>query len=276
MKKIAVCAPATALTLSDAEAAKKLVATEFPEFSLYFHEQCFLTSGHFAGSDRERLEALVEVSNDPGYDVIWFARGGYGSNRIADAAVQKMNENAKGKTFIGFSDTGYLLAALYRHGIGLPVHGPMPVSAAKKEERDAFCRVMRWLCGDQSSLEPNLDFMVPRVAFNLMTLAILTGTNLIPHLEGHILFVEEVGEHIYSIDRLFFHISKVLPQIRRLRLGSITEVPENDREFGQEVEEIAKYWCSKAKIPYLGRAEIGHTNQNMIVPFGTAALPLIR
>ena len=81
---------------------------------------------------------------------------------------------------------------------------------------------------------------------------------------------------MYSIDRLFFHISKVLPQIRGLRLGNITEVPENDREFGQEVEEIAKYWCSKAKIPYLGRAEIGHTNQNMIVPFGTAALPLIR
>lgn len=271
MTRIAVCAPATPITRDHAESATTLVAEEFPEHSITFHEQCFKSAGHFAGTDLERLEALVELANNPEYDAVWFAKGGYGSNRIAEAAVARMNAAARSKTFVGFSDMGYLLAALYRHNIGQPVHGSMPVSARSERGREAVRRVLKWFSGDGSGLEPSLDGKTPAVAFNLITLAMLTNTPMMPDLTGHVVMVEEVSEHLYSVDRLFFHLANTLPRLAGLRLGSVSDVPENYVEFGQEAEDIAKFWCDRAGIPYLGRAEIGHTAANRIVPFGLAS-----
>ena len=271
MTRIAVCAPATPITQEHADAATKLVEEEFPEHSITFHDQCFSRAGHFAGNDLERLEALVELANDPGYDAIWFAKGGYGSNRIAEAAVSRMNASARSKTYVGYSDMGYLLAALYRHDIGQPVHGSMPVSARSERGREAVRRVLRWFSGDGSGLEPSLDGQTPAVAFNLITLAMLSRTPMLPDLTGHIVMVEEVSEHLYSIDRLFFSLANTLPRIAGLRLGAITDVPENYVEFGQGPEDIAKFWCNRAGFPYLGRAQIGHNADNRIVPFGLAS-----
>lgn len=271
MTRIAVCAPATPITREHAEAASQLVAEEFPEHSIFFHEQCFKSAGHFAGTDLERLEALVELANDPDFDAVWFAKGGYGSNRIAEAAIARMNAAARAKTYVGFSDMGYLLGALYRHGVGQPVHGSMPVSARSERGREAVRRVLRWFSGDGSGLETSLDGKTPAVAFNLITLAMLSGTPMMPDLSGHVVMVEEVSEHLYSIDRLFFGLANSLPRVAGLRLGRVTAIPENDREFGQSPEEIAKFWCDRAGIPYLGRAEIGHTADNRIVPFGLAS-----
>lgn len=271
MTKIAVCAPATPIGREHAAALEELIAAEFPRHSVSFHEQSFETEGHFAGSDLRRLEALVECANDPAFDAVWFARGGYGSNRVAEAAIARMNDAAKSKTYVGFSDMGYLLGGLYRNGIGQPVHGSMPISARSERGREGVRRVLRWFAGDGSGLEPSLDGHTPTVAFNLITLAMLTNTRLMPDLTGHVVMVEEVSEHLYSIDRLFFHLSGTLPRLAGLRLGAITDVPENDREFGQDAEEIAKFWCARAGIPYLGRAEIGHMAENRIVPFGLAS-----
>ncbi|MEL7189855.1 MAG: LD-carboxypeptidase, partial [Pseudomonadota bacterium] len=76
---------------------------------------------------------------------------------------------------------------------------------------------------------------------------------------------------IYAVDRLFFHLTGSLPKrIAGIRLGEVTDVPENDVDFGQSVEDIAKFWCERAGIPYLGRAKIGHTLDNHVVPFGLA------
>ena len=273
MTRIAVCAPATAITREHAAVAERLVADEFPEHSIYFHEQCFLEAGHFAGTDAERLDALLEIASCPDYDAVWFAKGGYGSNRIAEAAIAKMDKAAGSKIYIGYSDMGYLLAGLYQNGIGQPVHGPLAISAGSRAGQPAARRVLRWLSGDLNGLEPSIDGQTPTVAFNLMTLAMICGTPLMPRLDDHIVMVEEVSEHLYSIDRLFFHISKHLTGIAGLRLGQITDVPVNDREFGHSAEDIAKFWCEWAGIPYLGRAEIGHTAENRIVPFGLASPP---
>ncbi len=271
MTRIAICAPATAITRDHAEALDDLIAAEFPEHTATFHEQCFASHGHFAGPDLMRLEALLECANDPAFDAVWFAKGGYGSNRIAEAAIARMNASAKSKTYVGFSDCGYLLAALYRNGIGQPVHGSMPVSARSEYGRDAVRRVLKWFGGDASGLEPSLDGQTPVVAFNLITLAMLINTPLMPDLSGHVVMVEEVSEHLYSVDRLFFSLAGTLPRLAGLRLGTVNAVPENDREFGQEAEDIAKFWCARAGIPYLGRAQIGHDAGNMIVPFGLAS-----
>ncbi|HZF45137.1 MAG TPA: LD-carboxypeptidase [Sphingomonadaceae bacterium] len=269
MTRIAICAPSTPLTPEDV-ARVEAVAAEFPSLELAFHEQVYLSQGHFAGSDEQRLAALLECANGSAFDGVWFARGGYGANRIAAQAVAGMGDTARGKVFLGYSDAGYLLAALYRAGIGQPVHAPMPVDIRRAGGENAVRRSLAWLAGDRSGLEPHIDHH-PTAAFNLMTLAMLCGTDLMPDLSGHVVMVEEVSEYLYAVDRLFFHVTQHLSGIAGLRLGRVSDVPENDRPFGAEPEEIARFWCERTGIPFLGFAEIGHDEANRIVPFGLAS-----
>lgn len=265
--RIAICAPATPITRVDAARAEELAASEFPEIALHFHEQCFASAGHFAGPDALRLSAFLDCANDPAFAAVWFARGGYGSNRIAQAAIAGLTAEAADKAWLGYSDMGYLLAGLYRAGIGRPAHGPMVADGRRAGGETALRRALGWLSGDPAGLEGGLD-MRPTVAFNLTTLAMLCGTPLMPGLAGHIVLVEEVSEYLYAIDRLFFHVTAHLGGVAGLRLGRVSEVPTNDREFGAEVEDIARYWCARHAIAYLGRADIGHDSDNRIVPFG--------
>ncbi|KRA83134.1 LD-carboxypeptidase [Altererythrobacter sp. Root672] len=272
MTRIAICAPSTPITPDVAERVTTLAAREFPGLKLQFHEQCFVEDGHFAGPDAVRLAALLDCANDPQVDAVWFAKGGYGANRIAVQALASMNGSAREKVYLGYSDTGYLLAGLYRAGIGLPVHAPMPVDIRRDGGEDAVERTLTWLAHDTRGLEPSL-VGEPSVAFNLMTLAMLCGTELMPDLTDHVVMVEEVAEYLYSVDRLFFHVTQHLRGIAGLRLGRISAVPENDRPFGTGAEEIARDWCARAGIPFLGTADIGHDAANRIVPFGLARTP---
>jgi muramoyltetrapeptide carboxypeptidase len=257
------------MTHEDAARVSVLAKTEFPGVELHFHPQCFASDGHFAGSDAQRLAALVESANDPAFDAVWFARGGYGACRIAEDAIPKLDHAAQDKAFLGYSDAGYLLGALYRARIGQPVHAPMPNDIRREGGEAAVRRALGYLAGDRSGLEPKLD-RHPAVAFNLITLAMLCGTRLMPGLAGHVVMVEEVSEHLYAVDRLFFHLTAHLGGIAGLRLGRVSDVPENDRPFGQEAEAIARHWCARHSIPFLGAADIGHDAANRIVPFGLA------
>ncbi|WP_309750622.1 LD-carboxypeptidase [Novosphingobium sp.] len=268
MTRIAICAPSRSITAEDAARVTALAA-DYPGLELEFHPQCFLEHGHFAGTDQQRLEALIECANDPGFDAVWFARGGYGSNRIAEDAIARFDSAAEGKVFLGYSDGGYLLAGLYAHKIGRPVHCSMPADVRRDGGEAAVRRVLAFVAGDNAGLEPGLDHR-PTVAFNLITLAMLCGTPLMPELAGHVVLVEEVSEHDYAVDRLFFHVTAHLGGIAGLRLGQVSDVPVNEVEFGQSAEEIARYWCARHAISYLGRADIGHDADNTIVPFGLA------
>lgn len=266
MPRIAICAPSAPFTQDDADRVAAL-SSDFPGLELHFHPQCFETDGHFAGPDARRLAALLECANDPVFDAVWFARGGYGANRIAAAAIPAFDHSARDKAYLGYSDGGYLLGGLYRARIGHPVHAPMPADIRRDGGEAAVRRAMGYFSGERTGLEPSLERR-PAVAFNLMTLAMLCGTPLMPGLAGHVVMVEEVSEHLYAVDRLFFHITAHLGGIAGLRLGRVSDVPENDRPFGSAPEQIARYWCERHSISFLGAADIGHDAANKIVPFG--------
>ena len=267
-RTIAICAPATPLTREQASAVAELAACDYPGLNLRFHEQCFAAEGHFAGGDEVRLAALLECANDPQVDAVWFAKGGYGCARIVAGFMAGLGEAAKGKTWLGYSDCGVLLGALYARGIGTAVHAPMPIDIKREDGEAAVRRTLDWLSGGMTGVEPSGDGL-PRAAFNLMTLAMLAGTRFMPDLSGHELLVEEVGEYEYAVDRLFFHVMETVPGIAALRLGEVSAVPVNDRPFGAAIEDIARYWCGRYGIEYRGRAAIGHSAANRIVPFGT-------
>ena len=265
--KIAVVAPSCTLKREAAERVQALAAAR-EGCELVIHPQCFLNDGHFAGSDGERLAALGEVMADESVDAIWFARGGYGSNRIAEAALADISVPAMRKAYLGYSDAGFLLAGLHKAGCEV-AHGPMPQDVLRDGGEAAVARALDWLLERApSALEPSLTG--PAQAYNLTVLSNLLGTSLEPELAGVELLVEEVAEHLYRIDRTMFHVtaSGNVRRVRQLRLGEVSEVPENDPVWSGDAEGIVRDWCARAGIEYGGRAAIGHDAENRVVPFG--------
>jgi len=268
--RVRLCAPSTPFTRDDAARVAAL-AGDYPGVSLDFHPQCFAVEGHFAGPDALRLAAFLDCANDPECDAVWFARGGYGAVRIAEAALAGLQPAAQNKLYLGYSDAGTMLGALYRAGVGRPVHAPMPADIRRSGGEAAVRRTLTWLTGDHSGEEAGLDAR-PAAAFNLMTLAMLVGTPLMPNLGGHVVLIEEVAEYLYAVDRLLFHVTAALAPmgVAGIRLGRVSDVPENDRPFGMDLDTMVREWCSRRGIAFLGLADIGHDAANTIVPFGLA------
>jgi len=265
--KIAIVAPSCSLKR---EAADRVAASAAArgDCALAIHPQCFLTEGHFAGPDAARLAALREVMADPSVDAVWFARGGYGSNRIAEAAALDLPDAAFAKTYLGYSDAGFLLAAFHQAGLEV-AHGPMPQDVLREGGEAAVTRALDYIVQrSDSALETKLDG--PAMAFNLTVLSNLLGTAIEPDLAGRDLLIEDISEQYYRIDRAMFHLTgnPGVRAIRRLRLGRVSDIIENEPEFYSDEEAIVRDWCDRAGIAFGGHADIGHDAGNKVVPFG--------
>src|SRR5919107_54592 len=265
--KIAVVAPSCTLKREAAEAVQAIVAAH-GDCELVIHPQCFLSDGHFAGPDEVRLAALREVMADPAVDAVWFARGGYGSNRIAEAVLADLPAAATSKLYLGYSDAGFLHGGLHKAGLEV-AWGPMPQDVLRTGGEAAVNRALDWIVRrDRAALEPALDG--PDMAFNLTVLSNLLGTSLEPDFTGVDLLVEDVGEHLYRIDRSMFHVTATpaIREVRRLRLGRVLDILANDPKFAADEAAIVEQWCDRSGIVFGGRADIGHDAANRVVPFG--------
>jgi len=270
--KVGIVAPASRIG-QDVSARVSALAGELygGRVELVFHPQCHLSHGHFAGEDAARAEAFLDVANDVSFDALWVARGGYGSARIVEHVLPRLGVAAQHKTYLGYSDAGFLLAALYAQRIGHAVHGPMPSDIVRDGGEAAVARTLAWLSDkDPNALEPSVESARPAAAFNLTILSHLLGTPYLPDLSDHSLMIEEVSEHMYRIDRAMFHVTHApaLRSIAGIRLGRCSAIPPNDPEFGQNEEDVVQHWCATSGIAYLGRADIGHDSANKVVPFG--------
>jgi muramoyltetrapeptide carboxypeptidase len=272
-KTIGVVAPSARLDEGIAEAVKTLAARLFPDgtVEVRIHPQCFLSDGHFAGSDAQRADAFIEVANDPGIEALWFARGGYGSGRIIETVLPRLGPAARTKAYLGYSDAGALLGALYANGVGRVAHGPMAKDIATDGGEAAAARALSWLAqASPAALEPSVTPGTRTAAFNMATLSSLIGAPWLPDLTDHVLMLEEVSEPMYRIDRFLFHITSAtaIRKVAGIRLGRCSAIAPNEPEFGRSEEELARHWCDRSGIAYLGRADIGHDAANKVVPFG--------
>jgi len=258
--RIGVVATGSRFLPEVAKAVLELSARLYGErVEIRFHPQCFLGEGHFAGPDLARAAAFIEFANDPSLDAVWIARGGYGAGRLAEMVLPRLEPAAREKAYLGYSDAAALL-------------GPLPADIVREDGETAAARALAWLVDrTPEALEPSVGQGAPTAAFNLTILSTLIGTPWQPDLGGHVLMLEEVSEHMYRIDRLLLHVTSN-PAIRRVagvKLGRCSLVPENDPDFGRTEEEVAQYWCDRAGVPWLGRADIGHDAGNKVVPFGS-------
>lgn len=270
--RIAVVAPARPIDPLVASRASAFAAIAYPQVDLQFHPQCFERDGHFAGPDAARAAAFLDAANDPKVDAVWFARGGYGSNRTLDLVMPRLGPAARGKTYLGYSDMGFLLSALYARGIGRPVHGPMAIDIGRQGGDRTIARSLGWIVSrDAQGLEPSLGDH-PSVAFNLTILGNLVGTPWLPDLADHVLLLEEVSEPLYRVDRTLFQLANAtqLKGLAGVRLGAVTDVQPNDPPWAETPEAMVRRWCGAMGVPFLGAAEIGHTQTNRVVPFGLA------
>jgi muramoyltetrapeptide carboxypeptidase len=270
--KIGIVAPSCTLDPAIPDRMNALVVQHYPDNapSLIFHPQCFLADGHFAGPDAARVSAFVEMANDPAIDAIWFARGGYGANRIAGAIIPQLNDAAHNKTYLGYSDGGFLLAALYRNAIGQVAHGPMIADIKRSGGEEAVLRGLDWLVTRDVSLTLRPSISGKLAAFNMTVFASLLGTDLEPDLTDHILMLEDVDEYMYRLDRTLFNITETasVRRVKGIMLGRCDPIPENTTDFGRDEEHVIRDWCARSAIPYLGRADIGHDVDNKVVVFG--------
>ncbi len=261
--RIGVVAPASRMSPEVAVRVPTLARSLYPDRTpeIVFHPQCFASHGHFAGDDETRAQAFLDIANDESYDVVWFARGGYGSCRVVEAVMCRLTEPSRRKTYVGYSDAGVLLAALYRAGFEAVAHGPVAQDILRDAGDAAVGRALAWMVDrSPAALERTVSRVRKTAAFNMLQ----------PDLDGHVLMLEEVGEAMYRIDRSLFHITSNA-EIRRVSgvmLGRCSDITSNEPDFGMNEEEIVRYWCQRSAIPWLGRADIGHDANNKIVPFG--------
>jgi muramoyltetrapeptide carboxypeptidase len=238
---------------------------------------------YFAGTDEERLQGLHQLLDDPAIDILLAARGGYGITRILPA-IDWARVGASGKVFSGFSDfTAFNCAALARGGLAT-LHGPMLAIDFGDGEPDEYMRrhFEATLWGTEDSVTVEGDHGLPARAIqgtlwggNLSMLAHLVGTPYLPGIEGGILYVEEIAEEPYAIERLFLqlHHAGILARQVAILLGDFTDcVPKNPARYPYAMDEVVESLRAFAPCPVLPGLPFGHVARKLTLPFGMKSM----
>ena len=243
-------------------------------FRTFFDEGIFQKHGFFAGTDVQRADQVNRLFGDPAIRAVVCARGGYGSMRILPFLdFETIQKNPK--IFVGFSDISVLLSVLNDRCGLVTFHGPVVTTLANaiKETIAAMCAVLT--SNTILELKPEKGIVIkPGVSSgimaggNLTTLCHLVGTPYAPRFNGKILFIEDVGEFPYRIDRMLVQmkLAGCFEGLKGLVLGSFEECGQLDEIF-RIVQEMFK----DVNIPILAGFEIGHSKINITIPIGLEA-----
>lgn len=278
---IGVVSPARWLEDARLEAAVKTL--EDAGFRVRVDEQNRLRDGPFAGSDSERRKALECVFADAEVKAILCARGGYGALRIADALDYDIIRTNP-KIFIGYSDITGLLLAIHRHAGLATLHGPMLVDLADRADGDSLAHLVATLTGGAVSAIAGRVVRTAKalragsgegriIGGNLTILANVIGTGSDFDTRGAVLFIEDVDEYLYNIDRMLVHLKRAgkFDRLEALMLGSFARLKDNEIPFARTVEEMVLEHCAGTAFPIVSGFPVGHDGPNMTVPIGVRA-----
>lgn len=243
-------------------------------------EYALSRDGILAGSDRRRAEELQAFFADPDIRAIFAARGGYGCGRI----LPLLDFSAIGltpKPFIGFSDVTFLLNALVERAGLVAIHGPMLAFEQEIQERHrrSFAHLRKLLSGELAGFEMEARTVVHpgsaqgRLAGGCLSIiAAMAGTPYFPDFDGKIVFLEEVGEKAYRIDRLLVQLrqSGALDRCAGIVFGAIQPVGADDSEARLIARFIAEQTAGLG-IPVLFGIDAGHGTDNLALPLGVRA-----
>jgi muramoyltetrapeptide carboxypeptidase len=236
-------------------------------------------NGPFAGSDKERLSDLQEMTDDRDIKAVFCSRGGYGLSKIinkVDFSVLKSYP----KWFSGFSDITVLHMWLNEVCGVISIHGEMPLNFSNTEKtNDTFISLRMALFGDLrfhewiGSIYKPANVTGEVTGGNLSLLYSLSGTQAEPSTKGKILFIEEVGEYYYHIDRMLtsLNLSGKLSDLSALIVGGMNNIDEAKLPWGKNVEETILGIVSDYNYPVLFDFPAGHIGDNRAFYIGKKA-----
>jgi muramoyltetrapeptide carboxypeptidase len=268
---IYITAPAKAIEKEHVDFA--IIFFENAGFKVLVGKHCLGQHHYFSGTDEERLEDLQFGIDHPDVKAIVCARGGYGCVRIVDR-VQWAGMLREPKWLVGFSDVTVFHQHLQR--FHLPsIHGSMVLNF-KDNTGEALTTLLRALKGEPLSLSATSLHNKPGhaegtlIGGNLSIVYSLIGTNNQPDYSDKILFVEDLAEHLYHIDRMFYALNKsgILDKISGLVVGGMTELEDTATPFGMSVEEIILAHFQYRNIPIAFGFPAGHLNDNRALILG--------
>ncbi len=243
--------------------------------------------GYLAGPDDERLQDLQAAVNDPDIDAIWCLRGGFGVTRILDR-LDLSPLRANPKALVGFSDiTALLLAALRTTGL-VTFHGPVARRPMTPFTRLGFQRVLEVAepAGLLAPPAPPDGVLLPMrhrvvsirggvgegrlVGGNLSLLHCLVGTPWFPDLDGAILFLEDVNEKLYAVDRMLAHLRSIgaLDKLGGVAVGQFTEMIRGDADGALGFDEVLETYFGPLGVPVVAGFPIGHLDDQWTLPLG--------
>lgn len=232
---------------------------------------------YFSGTDKERTQDLQKMLDDNSIKAILCARGGYGLSRIIDKLdFQKFKKHPK--WIIGFSDITVLHAHIYQHFQIATLHAPMAAAFNGEGYKNEYVASLKNVL---SGIESN--YTCTAHSFNKAGVAKgdLIGGNLamIAHLVGShssyktrhkILFLEDVGEYLYNIDRMMIQLERaeMFKHLKGLIIGGFSDLKDTTTPFGMDVYNIINHHVKDLKIPICYNFPVSHETENVALKVG--------
>ncbi len=235
------------------------------------------SANYFSGNDKERLYDFQQMLDDDEVKGVFCARGGYGIGRIVEQINFKKFKQTP-KWIIGFSDVTVLHSHIHSNYKIATLHAPMASAFNDDGYKNEFVQsVKHALKGKKIKYEcvPNEfnksgETKGELVGGNLSLLAHLIGTSSDLKTNGKILFLEDVGEYLYNIDRMFYQLKRAgkLDKLAGLIIGGFTELKDTERPFGKTVYEIIQDLVKEYNYPVCFGFPVSHSKENYALKVG--------
>lgn len=245
--------------------------------------------GPFAGSDDLRRTDLQRLFDNPDVRAVFTTRGGYGCYRIADG-LDLTSLRANPKWLVGFSDVTVLLSLLYNHNIG-SLHGLMARQFGQSNRTQSLESVRQWLFGEGPAqyvtpagtgsarlLNRSGQTTGPLVGGNLTMLINSIGTATDVDMSGTVLFIEDIDETLFSLDRMMTQLRRSgrLANLAGLMVGQFTDMRVNPSlPFGKDAYQIIADAVAGYDYPVLYDFPAGHVEYNLALPIGKTVTLLV-
>ena len=273
--KIGIIAPSRKVTYEDLMNAEKLI--EEWGFKVEYGESIYDVEHQFAGKDEDRAEDFIRMIKNPEVRAILCARGGYGTVRLLENLDPKVIK-ANPKWIIGYSDITVLHSYL-NQVVGMEtIHATMPINLTSQAiGTESWKKLFHILNGEMvdylfptSELNRKGKATGPIVGGNLSVLFSLRGTFCDLETDGRILFLEDLDEYLYHIDRMMMNlkISGKLKNLKGLVVGGMTEMKDNTVPFGKSAYEIIADAVSDYTYPVAFNFPAGHCEPNLPLILG--------
>ncbi len=285
MKKgdnIAIIAPARHTLPEEIVATKQL----FEQWGLnvVIPDGLFERRNQFAGDDNHRAAILQKVLDDDSINAILCARGGYGTVRIVDK-IDFTHFSHHPKTVIGYSDITVLHSHIHRHCHLPTLHATMPINITQQDllaPSPAITSLHDILMSTKETTYSIPPYHLNRcgsacgqiVGGNLSILYSLIGSTSDIDTDGKILFIEDLDEYLYHIDRMMINLKRggKLSKIKGLIVGGMTDMHDNKTPFGKTAQEIIYDAVAEYTYPVIFDAPFGHLgDNNLALPLGAPA-----